>query len=114
MRLFQNSALYPSYLARLNQLAPETLGFEERRHIFLGDRFGALHFLKAVLEGNPDAFFTNGDDEAPSDRGFLQPRSRALPQHVRPQVAWMRQENAMLASGAVGTSGSFRLWPTHQ
>jgi len=28
----------------------------------LNDRFGALHFLKPVLEGSPEAFFTNGDD----------------------------------------------------
>jgi Glycosyl transferases group 1 len=63
MRLFQNSGLYPSYLKRLNQLAARAHGFEERRQIFLADRFGALHFLKPVLEGEPDAFFTNGDDE---------------------------------------------------
>ena len=63
MRIFQNSGLYPSYLARLNQLARDTSGFEERRRIFLDDRFGALHFLKPVLEGNAEAFFTNGDDE---------------------------------------------------
>ena len=50
MRFFQNSALYPSYLARLNQLAPRRLSFEERRRIFLDDRFGALHFLQPVLE----------------------------------------------------------------
>lgn len=30
---------------------------------FLDDRFGALHFLKPVLDGAPEAFFTNGDDE---------------------------------------------------
>lgn len=63
MRLFQNSGLYPSYLARLNQLAAEASSFEARRRIFLGDRFGALHFLKPVLDGDPEAFFTNGDDE---------------------------------------------------
>jgi hypothetical protein len=63
MRLFQNSGLYPSYLARLNQLAAEASSFEARRHIFLDDRFGALHFLKPVLDGDPEAFFTNGDDE---------------------------------------------------
>jgi hypothetical protein len=62
MRLFQNSGLYPSYLARLNMLAPNTLGFAERIRIFLEDRFGALHFLQPVLNGDPDAFFTNGDD----------------------------------------------------
>jgi hypothetical protein len=63
MRLFQNSGLYPSYLGRLNHLAPQTLGFEERRRIFLDDRFGALHFLQPVLAGDADAFFTDGDDE---------------------------------------------------
>src|SRR3984893_1655413 len=63
MSLFQNSGLYPSYLRRLNQLASGAHGFDERRRIFLADRFGALHFLKPVLEGDPEAFFTNGDDE---------------------------------------------------
>jgi hypothetical protein len=63
MRLFQNSGLYPSYLERLNQLASGATRFDERRWIFLADRFGALHFLKPVLEGDDDAFFTNGDDE---------------------------------------------------
>jgi Glycosyl transferases group 1 len=63
MRLFQNSALYPSYLARLNMLARNASAFEERRHIFLDDRFGAPHFLQPVLDGDAHAFFTNGDDE---------------------------------------------------
>jgi hypothetical protein len=63
MRLFQNSALYPSYLARLNHLAPQGLDFDARRRVFLDDRFGALHFLQPVLDGDADAFFTNGDDE---------------------------------------------------
>jgi Glycosyl transferases group 1 len=62
MRLFQNSALYPSYLSRLNGLARGAASFGERRRIFLADRFGALHFLQPVLDGDPDAFFTNGDD----------------------------------------------------
>ena len=63
MRLFQNGGLYPSYLPRLNELAKGAPGFEERRRIFLDDRFGALHFLKPVLDGDKRAFFTNGDDE---------------------------------------------------
>lgn len=63
MRLFQNSALYPSYLARLNRLAANSRSFAERRDVFLYDRFGAAHFLKPVLDGAPKAFFTNGDDE---------------------------------------------------
>jgi hypothetical protein len=63
MRFFQNSSLYPSYLTRLNKLAPPTLSFKERRRIFLNDRYGALHFLQPVLNDDSDAFFTNGDDE---------------------------------------------------
>lgn len=63
MRLFQNSGLYPSYLVRLNELAARASSFEARRRVFLHDRFGALHFLKPVLDGAPEAFFTNGDDE---------------------------------------------------
>jgi len=50
-------------MARLNELAPEALGFDERRQTFLDDRFGALHFLQPVLDGSPDAFFTNGNDD---------------------------------------------------
>lgn len=63
MRLFQNSALAPSYVARLNELASNAVSFEDRRAVFLNDRFGALHFLQPVLEGDPDAFFTNGNDD---------------------------------------------------
>jgi hypothetical protein len=63
MRLFQNSGIYPSYLKRLDVLASDARGFEARRRVFLDDRFGAAHFLQPVLAGEPDAFFTNGDDE---------------------------------------------------
>ncbi|SDN36502.1 glycosyltransferase [Afipia sp. GAS231] len=63
MRLFQNSGIYPSYLHHLNRLAARATSFDERRRVFLSDRFGALHFLQPVLGGEPDAFFTNGDDE---------------------------------------------------
>ncbi|MCC8970364.1 glycosyltransferase family 1 protein [Bradyrhizobium sp. Cham227] len=63
MRLFQNSGLYPSYLPRLNQLAAKASSFNARRDVFLHDRFGAAHFLKPVLDGAAEAFFTNGDDE---------------------------------------------------
>lgn len=63
MRLFQNGGLYPSYLTRLNAQTRQASGFKERRRVFLDDRFGALHFLKPVLEGDPAAFFTNADDD---------------------------------------------------
>jgi hypothetical protein len=62
MRLFQNSGLYRNYLPRFNQLARGAVTFEQRKAIFLNDRFGASHFLKPVLAGNRDAFFTNADD----------------------------------------------------
>jgi hypothetical protein len=72
MRLFQNSALYPSYLPRLNQLAANADSFADRRAVFLNDRFGALHFLQPVLDGAPEAFFTNGDDEVLQRRWALE------------------------------------------
>jgi hypothetical protein len=64
MRLFQNSGLYPSYLRRFNEMASGAESFDDRLRMFLNDRFGALHFLQPVLDRSPDAFFTNGDDEA--------------------------------------------------
>jgi hypothetical protein len=63
MRLFQNSCLYPSYLGHLDRLAADAARFDDRLRVFLNDRFGALHFLQPVLDGSPDAFFTNGDDK---------------------------------------------------
>src|SRR5262245_40773033 len=63
MRLFQNCGLSPSYLLHLNRLAQPGLPFDARRSIFLNDRYGALHFLKPVLEGHTDAFLACGNDE---------------------------------------------------
>jgi hypothetical protein len=63
MRIFQNSALYPSYLRYFDRLAAAAVSFDDRLRIFLNDRFGALHFLQPVLDGSPDAFFTNGDEK---------------------------------------------------
>jgi hypothetical protein len=62
MRLFQNNGLYPSYRERFDRLAANVHGFEGRRRAFLDDRFGAMHFLQPMLNGDADAFFTNGDD----------------------------------------------------
>src|SRR5262249_4417888 len=42
--------------------ARDASSFETRLRVFLDDRFGALHFLKPVLEGDAQAFFTNADD----------------------------------------------------
>jgi hypothetical protein len=137
MRLFQNSGLYPSYSAHLNKLAPEMLSFEERRRIFLDDRFGALHFLQPVLNGDPDSFFTNGDDDILQRQWARENGMRAdasLEYILLAQIEHHRSEvfynidpvrypsefvrklpgcikkNALLAGGAVGACGSDGLW----
>jgi len=63
MRLFQNSGIYPAYLPRLHELTQNCVSFAAQVNTFLDDRFGSCHFLKPVLDYDPDAFFTNGDDE---------------------------------------------------
>jgi Glycosyl transferases group 1 len=88
MRFFQNSGVYPSYLARLDQLASKASSFEERRRIFLEDRYGALHTLKPALEGDKQAFFTNGDDEV-LQRAWA--REHGLPEKSAPDVILLAQ-----------------------
>ena len=63
MRLFQNSGLYSAYLPRLRRLSEGCTNFEALLGAFLRDRYGAAHFLLPVLNRDPSAFFTNGDDE---------------------------------------------------
>jgi hypothetical protein len=63
VRLFQNSALYRSYVPRLLWLRRDDPDFATATATFLNDRFGAGHFLKPVLDRAPTAFFANGDDE---------------------------------------------------
>lgn len=63
MKLFQNSGIYPAYLPRLRELTHDCKTFDSQVNAFLDDRFGACHFLKPVLDRDPKAFFTNGDDE---------------------------------------------------
>jgi hypothetical protein len=62
MRLFQNSGVPPSYLSRHRQ-AFQNATFRDQIAHFLDNRYGALHFLAPVLNGDDTAFFTNGDDE---------------------------------------------------
>lgn len=64
MRLFQNSGIYPAYRPRLQRLVSGARDFRAMRQGFLDDRYGACHFLQPVLDDAPEAFFTNGDDEA--------------------------------------------------
>src|SRR6056297_3064808 len=63
MRLFQSSGLMPGYRARLQKLTADSTTFADLRNAFLADRFGAPHVLKPILDQDPNAFFTNGDDE---------------------------------------------------
>ena len=63
MRIFQNSSVYPSYRPRLRALTASAKSFDEAIAAFLDDRFGAPHFLRPVLNGSEEAFFTNGDDD---------------------------------------------------
>jgi hypothetical protein len=62
MRLFQNSAVVPTYRARLTALRRNDATFEAMIATFLADRFGAMHFLQPVLNRDTSAFFTNGED----------------------------------------------------
>jgi hypothetical protein len=95
MKLFQNSAIYPAYLPRLNRLAANTKTFVQRKNAFLDDRFGACHFLQPVLSGDPSAFFTNGDDESlqrfwASEQGL--PRDATLESILLAQIEHHRAE----------------------
>jgi Glycosyl transferases group 1 len=95
MRLFQNSCLYPSYLEYFDRLAADAAGFDDRLRLFLNDRFGALHFLQPVLDGSPDAFFTNGDDktlQAYWAREHGMPSSSALKDILLAQIEHHRSE----------------------
>lgn len=63
MRLFQNSGLYRAYRPRLARLTRDCRSFDDAITVFLGDRFGAAHFLQPVLDRQDDAFLANGDDD---------------------------------------------------
>jgi len=63
MRVFQNSGYYPSYGPRLRLLAANAVTFKQQLQVFLDDRYGASHMLLPVARADPDAFFTNWDDE---------------------------------------------------
>jgi hypothetical protein len=63
MRLFQNAGVPPSFLSRRRQGSQDAVAFKAQIARFLDNRYGALHFLAPVLNGNDTAFFTNGDDE---------------------------------------------------
>lgn len=60
MRIFQNSGVYPAYGPRLRRLTAKADSFTAYKAAFLADRFGATHYLEPVLNGDSNAFFTNG------------------------------------------------------
>jgi hypothetical protein len=95
MRLFQNSALYPAYRARLRNLTAGCKSFASMRDVALSDRFGAPHLLQPVLDGDPSGFFTNGDDE-PMQRQWAQEQgmvsSSALDDILLAQIEHHRTE----------------------
>jgi hypothetical protein len=62
MRLFQNSGVPPSHLSR-RQESEDAATFKGQIARFLQGRYGAMHFLAPVLNGDETAFFSNGDDE---------------------------------------------------
>ena len=62
MRLLQNSGVPPCYLSRPQDVR-EGATFKNQIERFLDHRYGALHFLLPVLNGDDRTFFTNGDDE---------------------------------------------------
>ena len=79
MRIFQNSDYYVSYGSRLRQLAVNAVTFKQQLQVFFDDRYAASHLLLPVTRADPDAFFTNWNDE------FLQrawAREAGLPKRV--------------------------------
>lgn len=63
MRVFQTSGYYASYGPRLRQLAVNAVTFKQQLQVFFDDRYGASHMLLPVARADPNAFFTNWDDE---------------------------------------------------
>lgn len=63
MRIFQTSGYYASYRPRLRRLAAKARTFREQLQIFFDDRYGASHLLLPIASRDPNAFFTNWDDE---------------------------------------------------
>jgi hypothetical protein len=76
MRLFQNAAVGRSYPKRLAAIRSGVAGFRALRDAFLADRYNASHVLEPVLNGDPDVFFANGDDE-PAQRAWA--REQGMP-----------------------------------
>lgn len=61
MKIFQNNGLSRGF--RSNRPKSHGATFSQQISSFLHSRFAALHLLLPVLEGDPLAFYTNGDDD---------------------------------------------------
>jgi hypothetical protein len=64
MRLFQNYGGFPAYFSHRRQGRKEDAAFMSEVARYLDSRYGAVHTLAPVLNGEDTAFFTYGDDEA--------------------------------------------------
>jgi hypothetical protein len=76
MRLFQNAAIGPSYPKFLAAVRSGVSGYRGLLEAFMTDRYNAPHILEPVMTGDPDAFFTNGDD-VPLQRAWA--REQGMP-----------------------------------
>lgn len=63
MRLFQNSAAYPSYLSLIRRKMRAAANYAGRMAIYLDDRFGASHILQPVLDADPTAALAIANDQ---------------------------------------------------
>jgi glycosyltransferase involved in cell wall biosynthesis len=64
LRLFLNFGIYPSYAIKFNKDYGSLSNFRDRRQAYIDDRFGALHFLKPILDQEEWSFLSCGDDSA--------------------------------------------------
>jgi hypothetical protein len=95
MRLFQNSGVPLSFLIRHQAELQIAVTFKDRIARFLDQRYGALHFLAPVLDGEESAFFTNGDDEILQRmwaRQMGMSRRASLPEILLAQIEFHRAE----------------------
>src|SRR4051812_13754685 len=74
MRLFQFLTVYPPFLGYFQQKYPESerASFEQRKALFLNQRYYASHILKPVYDGSADAFLTVTNDRTLQDRWALE------------------------------------------
>lgn len=63
MRVFQNIGLYKAYVPRIEGLWSGVTSYEDLIRILIADRFGGVHYLKPVVEGDAACFFTAGDND---------------------------------------------------